>query len=98
VVRTGFAWDAVDEATFQAHLERWRSCGITVTEVYQGFCKSIYTTDPNGIMVEFCLMTKGLDTEDAAEAASLLEATMPELESPSPVVIHEPLASTAPAR
>lgn len=87
------AWDAGDEAGYQAHLERWRACGITVAEVDHGFCKSIYTVDPNGVMVEFCLMTRELGADDAAEAERLLAADRPELEDAPPVVIHEPITA-----
>jgi catechol 2,3-dioxygenase-like lactoylglutathione lyase family enzyme len=84
------AWDATDEDTYQAHLQRWLSHGITVAEIDHGFCKSIYTTDPNGIMVEFCLLTSELGPGDEDEGRRLLAAEMPHLEEPPPVVFHEP--------
>ena len=91
-----FAWDATDEASFQSHLERWRSAGITVAEVDHGFCRSIYTTDPNGIMVEFCQMTAELGPEDEEKGLALMAAAMPPLETvPPPVTIHRPLTSAA---
>jgi catechol 2,3-dioxygenase-like lactoylglutathione lyase family enzyme len=85
------AWNAKDEADFTAKLTRWREHGITVAEVDHGFCRSIYTTDPNGIMVEFCWMVRELDQHDAEEAAALLAAEQPEFEAPPTVTIHEPL-------
>lgn len=85
------AWDGVDEETYQSHLTRWREHGMHVAEVDHGFCKSIYTTDPNGIMVEFCLMTRVLTADDEAEALALLDADVPELEAAPPVTIHAPL-------
>lgn len=88
------AWDGVDEDTYQSHLQRWREQGHTVAEVDHGFCKSIYTTDPNGIMVEFCLMTKVLGADDEAQARVLLQAETPDLEQAPPVVIHKPLVPT----
>ena len=84
------AWDATDEATYQGHLRRWREHGITVAEIDHGFCKSLYTNDPNGIMVEFCLMTRELGAADEAEGLRLLAAEVPELEAPPGVVFHEP--------
>jgi catechol 2,3-dioxygenase-like lactoylglutathione lyase family enzyme len=84
------AWNAVDEPTYRAHRERWRSLGITVAEVDHGFCRSIYAEDPNGITVEFCLMTRELGPEDEAEAHRLLAAEMPDLEAVPDVEFHAP--------
>ena len=86
------AWDAPSEAALDDHRRRWLSHGITVAEIDHGFCRSIYTTDPNGIMVEFCLMTRELGPDDEAEAHRLLRAAQPDLEEPPPVVFHEPAA------
>lgn len=88
------AWDGVDEETYQAALQRWREHGHVVAEVDHGFCKSIYTTDPNGIMVEFCLMTHVLTADDEADGQALLAEEQPHLETPPPVVIHQPLVPT----
>jgi catechol 2,3-dioxygenase-like lactoylglutathione lyase family enzyme len=88
-----FAWNAADEDAYQGHLQRWRSCGITVAEIDHGFCKSIYTQDPNGILVEFCLMTAELGEDDEREARALLAANVPALETPPGVVFHEPLST-----
>lgn len=92
------AWDSPDEAAFDERLQHWRSNGITVAEIDHGFCRSIYTTDPNGIMVEFCLMTRALDANDAAKATVLLEALLPELEAGEPALtIHHAIAEPVPA-
>lgn len=89
------AWNAPDEAAFSAARDRWLAHGIPVAEIDHGFCRSIYTDDPNGIMVEFCLMTRELTADDEAEAQRLMSADQPELEDPPPVVFHEPAAVTA---
>lgn len=60
--------------------EQWRRNGITVAQVDHGFCASIYATDPNGIMVEFCTDTTGLSAADAAEADRLLVMAVPDFE------------------
>lgn len=75
--------------------ERWQQRGITVTEVDHGFCTSIYTVDPNKILVEFCCDTRPLTEEDAAEADRLLRDPEPELEPEPPVVVHRPLSPTS---
>jgi catechol 2,3-dioxygenase-like lactoylglutathione lyase family enzyme len=73
--------------------ERWQRLGETVTEVDHGFCTSIYTVDPNGILVEFCCDTRGLDEHDAAEAERLLRDPKPALEPEPPMTVHRPLTS-----
>lgn len=79
------------------HRERWRAHGHTVAEVDHGFCVSIYITDPNGILVEFCCNTRALDEGDAAEAAALLAAETPPLSEAPEVRIWRRAASAASA-
>ena len=86
------AWAAADEAAYQGHLRRWLDHGLAAAEIDHGFCRSIYADDPNGIMVEFCLMTRELGADDEAEGERLLAASMPDLEPPPGVVFHEPVA------
>jgi catechol 2,3-dioxygenase-like lactoylglutathione lyase family enzyme len=88
------AFEARDVDDLARIRERWQQHGITVTEVDHGFCTSIYTVDPNRIMVEFCCDTTGLTDADAAEAERLLRDPQPELEPDPPVVVHRPLSST----
>lgn len=87
------AFDAADEATYRAHLQRWLAHGITAAEVDHGFCKSIYAEDPNGVTVEFCLMLRELGPDDEAEAHRQLFAELPDLEAVPGVVFHEPTAA-----
>jgi len=72
---------------------RWQEAGHTVAEVDHGFCVSIYITDPNGILVEFCCMTRALDADDAAHAEAVLFAAEPPLEEPPAVKIHRALTA-----
>jgi catechol 2,3-dioxygenase-like lactoylglutathione lyase family enzyme len=74
---------------------RWQEAGHTVAEVDHGFCVSIYITDPNGILVEFCCMVRPLDDDDKAHAESVLFAEAPELEEPPAVKIHRALSPAA---
>ena len=74
---------------------RWLDHGETVAEIDHGWCTSIYTTDPNGIMVEFCTSTRVLDEQDRAEAEALLFAERPALEETPDVVFHEPTKAPA---
>jgi catechol-2,3-dioxygenase len=68
---------------------RWLDAGHDVMEVDHGFCVSIYTVDPNGILVEWCADTRPLDENDRAEAERLLAAPHPPLESGPPAVFHK---------
>ena len=47
-----------------------------------GFCRSVYTLDPDGTMVEFCQSLRELNADDHAEALALLEAETPEMKTP----------------
>jgi catechol 2,3-dioxygenase-like lactoylglutathione lyase family enzyme len=61
--------------------DRWLAHDIDVLEVDHGWCTSIYTLDPNGIMVEWCVSTQEFTDADTEEAHRLLAAEQPELES-----------------
>ena len=86
------AFNSPDPDDFAARTRRWQEHGITVVELDHGFCRSIYTNDPNGIMVEFCLMTRALGADDEAEAVASLAQAEPELEvEPPKMTVHRPL-------
>jgi catechol-2,3-dioxygenase len=89
------AFDAVDLDNLATIRRRWQEHGITVAEIDHGFCTSIYATDPNGILVEFCCDTAGLSEEDAVEAERLLRDPKPELEADPPMVVHRALTPSA---
>lgn len=76
--------------------DRWLDQGIDVLEVDHGWCTSIYTTDPNGIMVEWCVTTREFDERDTEEAERLLRAERPELETGKRPKLHR-AADRAPA-
>jgi catechol 2,3-dioxygenase-like lactoylglutathione lyase family enzyme len=89
------AFDAPTLTDLDAMKRRWLDHGETVAEIDHGWCTSIYVTDPNGIMVEFCTSTRDLTEVDAAEAAELLVAKKPPLEDNPDVVFHEPAKAPA---
>lgn len=76
------AFTAVDEAHLDASRKRWSDLGLDVFEVDHGFCRSIYTTDPNGTMVEWCLDTRPLDERDASAAAEAVVTARPAFDPP----------------
>lgn len=79
------AFDAtIDE--LEPRRERWLDTGYDVMEINHGFCISIYTVDPNGVLVEWCADTRPLDENDRAEGLRLLGESEPTQEPmPEPV-------------
>ncbi|WP_437290861.1 VOC family protein [Sorangium sp. So ce406] len=84
------AFDAPTAEFYGQMLARWLSHGMEVTEMDHDFCRSIYTMDPNGIMVEFCQTLRGFSAEEVADAERALLDPMPPLELPRPVIVHRP--------
>jgi len=84
------AFDAPDLTALACHRERWRACGITVAEVDHGFCTSIYATDPNGIMVEFCCTTREFTEEEKQAAVDRLFGERPDDDEEPRITIYEP--------
>lgn len=82
------AFDAVDVAGIEAAKQRWLDCGHDVMEVDHGFCVSVYTMDPNGVLVEWCADTAPYTEEDKRAALAALTASDPELEDPPAPVFH----------
>lgn len=62
------AFTAVDESHMDAALRRWLDCGYEAIEIDHEFCRSIYTNDPSGTLVEWCLDTRPLNDSDRARA------------------------------
>jgi catechol 2,3-dioxygenase-like lactoylglutathione lyase family enzyme len=88
------AFDAPTPDALDARRRHWQDQGVTVTELDHGWCRSIYTLDPNGILVEFCNTTRAFTDADRAEAARLLADPDPELEDPPPFTVHRPTVTT----
>jgi len=89
------AFDSSDLDDFGRRCRRWQEHGIEVVELDHGWCRSIYATDPNGILVEFCCTTAALSEADAMDAARLLAAEQPPLESMPEIVFHPVLERDA---
>ena len=82
------AFDSRDAADLEARKRRWLEHGVSCWEIDHGWCRSIYVNDPNDIMVEFCLTTRELTAEDAAEAGALLDEQHPEVKETPEIVVH----------
>jgi catechol 2,3-dioxygenase-like lactoylglutathione lyase family enzyme len=75
------AFDATDVDQLQGRREHWLDMGLDVVEIDHGFCVSIYTNDPNGILVEWCADTRPLGEADRRAALDALESDAPDLEA-----------------
>jgi catechol 2,3-dioxygenase-like lactoylglutathione lyase family enzyme len=92
------AFDARDLDEIERRKNRWLDAGHDVAEIDHGWCTSIYTTDPNGILVEFCTTTSPYTAEDREAALRVLQSAEPELEHPPMPTFHKATKKvTAPA-
>lgn len=89
------AFDAPTLDDLHRHRDRWRRHGKTVLEVDHEFCISIYITDPDGNMVEFCHSVRDFTAEEKAHALELLGVEKPELEKEFGARVWEPLEPVA---
>jgi catechol 2,3-dioxygenase-like lactoylglutathione lyase family enzyme len=78
------AFAAADEVDLDRRRERLVRSGYDVLEIDHGWCKSIYTRDPNGTLVEFCTTTRDFDAEDRRRALEALRNPSPALEPRGP--------------
>jgi catechol 2,3-dioxygenase-like lactoylglutathione lyase family enzyme len=76
------AFSAEDEADLIRRRDRWLAFGRDVLEIDHGWIHSIYTEDPDGIAVEFAVVTKEPTERDASEALELLRAERPAPSAP----------------
>ena len=84
------AFTAEDLADIERKKQRWLAGGKTVLEIDHGWIHSIYTQDPDGIFVEFAVLTRDFTPDDARTALELLRATDPPMESEPKISLHEP--------
>lgn len=88
VAHVAFTAHGLDDLA--AKRDRWLDLGIGCAEVDHGFCVSIYASDPDGTMVEFCTDTRALTDDDRAEALRLLGDPAPVLEAAPTPRFHSP--------
>ena len=70
-----FSADSLED--LKRRRERWLAAGHDVLEIDHGWVHSIYTTDPDGIVVEFAVLTRDFTADDSREALELLRAKAP---------------------
>lgn len=78
------AFDAPDDEALAAARQRWLDLGLDVVEVDHEFCRSVYTVDPGGTLVEWCTDTRAFDEDDRREALARLAVEGPEDLDPMP--------------
>ena len=71
------AFTADDLDDLARRRERWLTHGHDVMEIDHDWCVSIYTQDPNGILVEFCTLVRDFSAADRARALELLREPNP---------------------
>jgi catechol 2,3-dioxygenase-like lactoylglutathione lyase family enzyme len=83
------AFDAADLDALAARKQHWLDAGLWVAEIDHGWCTSIYTTDPNGILVEFCTTTQAFTEVDRDDAERVLADAQPALEPAPSATFHD---------
>jgi len=73
----------------------WCANGHTVAEVDHEFCISIYTADPDGNTVEFCLDVRPFTETEKSDALRLLHADKPATDKDAKITIHQPTGTPA---
>lgn len=63
-----YAFRCPDAADLESKLARWIGAGLDAVEIDHHWCRSIYTADPNGTTVEWCLTTREFNAADRARA------------------------------
>jgi len=68
-----FSFSVASKQELEDKREGWRAEGLHVFEIDHNWCHSIYTTDPDGNAVEYCLTTGVFDAADRAHALKAIE-------------------------
>jgi catechol 2,3-dioxygenase-like lactoylglutathione lyase family enzyme len=84
------AFGATDVDDIARRRQRWLDHGHTVSEIDHGWCTSIYTLDPNGILVEFCTTTVEFTDDDRQRALDVLANPSPDVESAPKGKLYRP--------
>ncbi|MCA9511725.1 MAG: VOC family protein [Myxococcota bacterium] len=83
------AFDVADRADLDRRRKQWLEAGLEVLEIDHDWCHSIYTRDPNGNLVEFCLTTGAFTPADRERAlAALASDDLPHSKPPARIQVH----------
>ncbi|QTD57612.1 VOC family protein [Parasphingorhabdus cellanae] len=72
--------------------KKWNAAGLDVLEIDHNWCHSVYTRDPNGNMIEYCLTTGSFTEDDRKRALAALDEQEMNA-SPPPAKMKQWLAS-----
>ena len=88
------SFDVKDKADLDRRRQQWLDAGLDVLEIDHNWCHSVYTKDPNGNFVEFCLTTGAFSAADREAALTALTAEKPDFSKPpANVQFHKPKAA-----
>lgn len=88
------SFDVKDKADLDRRRQQWLDAGLDVLEIDHNWCHSVYTKDPNGNFVEFCLTTGAFSPADREAALAALTAEKPDFSKPpANVQFHKPKAA-----
>jgi len=90
------AFAASDLDDLETRKLRWLDAGYDVVEIDHRWCTSMYTVDPNGILVEFCTTTVPFTDADREDAKRLFADPAPPV-MPMPDAKFHLAADRAPA-
>jgi catechol 2,3-dioxygenase-like lactoylglutathione lyase family enzyme len=80
------AFGGTDLDDLDRRKDRWLANGHDVVRIDHGWCTSIYTNDPSGILVEFCTTTRVFTGADHRKAEALRAAVAPEIDRTEPPI------------
>jgi len=83
-----YAFKVDSIGALHAARDRWLEFGVDVLEIDHRWCHSVYTKDPNGTLVEFCVTTGEFSGEDRARALEALERDDLEQDAAPEVIVH----------
>jgi catechol 2,3-dioxygenase-like lactoylglutathione lyase family enzyme len=84
------AFGAEDMSDLEKRKQRWLDHGYDVLEIDHRWCYSVYTQDPNGTLVEFCVTTGEFTDADRVDAReALTRDDLPRADEKPVVKIHK---------
>ncbi len=90
-----FSFAVSSKEDLEAWRKRWNAAGLDVLELDHNWCHSVYTRDPHGNMIEFCLTTGSFSDEDRERALAALKETTMNASPPPAMMKHWPAQKAA---
>jgi len=91
-----FSFSVSSKDELESKREVWRAAGLQVFEIDHNWCHSIYTSDPDGNVVEYCLTTGAFSADDRERALKALDlAKFEPTPEPSMIKFWEPTLNGA---